>query len=132
MLPKPIRNHGCGTSSKSENETFLIVLGGLSGSSAYLNQIMMLNMANMKEGWQTFSYGSIPYSNIIHKSFILHLDENRCDLMFVGIDGLYICKKNFVWSKKPFLFSERTKFSWSGIGRLQHCWKTRQDLRLET
>ena len=125
MLPKPMRNHGCGASTTT-NETFLVVFGGISGASGYPNHFMVLNMGNLKQGWYTFQYGSIPYSGHIYKSFVLQLDEKRCELMFVGFDGLYICKKNFIWTKKPFTILPGAKFTWSGIGRLQHCWTTNQ------
>ena len=125
MLPKPMRNHGCGALTTT-NETFLVVFGGISGASGYTNHFMVLNMGNLKQGWYTFQYGSIPYSGHIYKSFVLQLDEKRCELMFVGFDGLYICKKNFRWTKKPFTILPGAKFSWSGIGRLQHCWTTNQ------
>ena len=39
--------------------------------------------------------GFRPYSNIILKSLVLNLSQKRCDIMFAGTNGLYVCNKKF-------------------------------------
>ena len=122
-MAKPVRHHGCGASVNSNNETVLVVFGGLSGTVEHLNEIIILNLNDTGRGWRKFQFGSLPYSNIILKSFVYQFDKNRCEIMFVGLDGLYICKKNFIWTKKLMPVIIGTKFSWMGIARLNSCWR---------
>lgn len=121
-LPQTRHHHGCGTFQDQNNKTVLVVFGGLSGKTEYLNDILILLMDSSNSGWTRFESTSVPYSNIILKSMVLHLDEKRCDIVFAGIDGLYVCKKNFQWTSKAASFSDRDKFTWSGISRMRACW----------
>ena len=117
----PMCSHGCGASVNSENETILVVFGGLSGVSDYHNEVITMNLKQSGNSWHKLQYVSLPYSNIILKSFIFAFTETNCETMFVGYDGLYTCKKNFNWTHKPMTITNGTKYSWMGIGRLNAC-----------
>jgi len=121
-LPQTRHHHGCGSFDTVGNDTVLVVFGGMTGKTEYLNDILVLSMNFLSLGWKRFEASNLPYSNIILKSFVLYLDDNQCDLMFVGIDGIYFCKKNFIWTKKIITIDQLTKFTWSGIARLHGCW----------
>ena len=121
-LPQPRRHHGCGSFQDQQNQTMVVILGGLSGNTEFLNDILVLSLDGLNQAWRRFEFTSLPYSNIILKSLVLYLDEKRCEIMFAGIDGLYSCKKNFSWTSKSMKIKEKYKFTWSGIARLQDCW----------
>ena len=125
-LPQSRRWHGCGAFQDQQNVTVLVVFGGLSGKTEFLNDILILPLEGSGQAWRQFEATALPYSNIILKSLVLNLSQKRCDIMFAGADGLYVCKKNFLWTKKPLSFSYQDKFTWTGITRLRGCWNDLQ------
>ena len=121
-LPQPRRRHGCGAYQDRQNETVLVIFGGLSGKTEFLSDILVLSLDDLSPQWRQFESSTLPYSNIILKSLVLYLDDKRCELMFAGVDGIYVCKKNFQWTVKPLFISDQYKLTWSGIARLKGCW----------
>jgi len=122
-LPTPRRHHGCGSFTTTQNITVLVIFGGISRLDEYLNDILILKMKNQNAAWTHFQYGNLPYSNIILKSFVMYLDAKKCELTFVGIDGIYTCKKNFIWTRKELTKTNNTKLWWTGLARLRRCWR---------
>ena len=61
----------------------------------FLNNILILPLEGSGQVWRQFEATGLPYSNIILKSLVLNLSQKRCDIMFAGTDGLYVCNKKF-------------------------------------